>query len=71
MAARAGFEPATKWLTATCSTAELPSILFAGLGVRTRSRCGAAGPSLRVFDLIVLWYEKRGSERVVNPLPGF
>ena len=26
MAARAGFEPATKWLTATCSTAELPGI---------------------------------------------
>ena len=24
MAARAGIEPATKWLTATCSTAELP-----------------------------------------------
>ena len=24
MAARAGFEPATKWLTATCSTTELP-----------------------------------------------
>lgn len=26
MAARAGFEPATKWLTATCSTAELPGM---------------------------------------------
>ena len=25
MAARAGFEPATKWLTATCSATELPS----------------------------------------------
>ena len=25
MAARAGIEPATKWLTVTCSTAELPS----------------------------------------------
>lgn len=24
LAARAGIEPATKWLTATCSTAELP-----------------------------------------------
>lgn len=26
LAARAGIEPAAKWLTATCSTAELPSI---------------------------------------------
>ena len=25
MAAQAGIEPATKWLTVTCSTAELPS----------------------------------------------
>ena len=30
MAARAGFEPATKWLTATCSTTELPSNLSSG-----------------------------------------
>ena len=26
MAPRAGLEPATQWLTATCSTAELPRI---------------------------------------------
>ena len=30
VAARAGFEPATKWLTATCSTTELPSNLSSG-----------------------------------------
>ncbi|GEM_PF-6597666 len=35
MAARAGFEPATKWLTATCSTAELPSNFsyYQGIGI--------------------------------------
>jgi hypothetical protein len=32
MAARAGFEPATKWLTATCSTTELPSNFLNGKG---------------------------------------
>ena len=32
MAAQAGFEPATKWLTATCSTTELLSNFTSGKG---------------------------------------
>jgi hypothetical protein len=31
MAPRAGFEPATNWLTANCSTTELPRITYSAL----------------------------------------
>ncbi len=44
MAARAGFEPATKWLTATCSTAELP-----GMGFKKGSELPSKSKNLSIF----------------------
>ena len=66
MVGRAGFEPATNWLKANCSTAELTTLVGRGREIRTPDILLPKQARYRTALYPVIWLRDLGSNQGPN-----